>query len=57
MSVQYGKWCLGSDTAVAQAIVSSMAHRFASGNAKIKVGRSTDLVRFGRVWMLPERAL
>lgn len=35
-----GVWNMvpGSDTAVARAIVSSMAHRFGSGNAKIKVG-------------------
>jgi succinoglycan biosynthesis protein ExoA len=48
-----GVWKMvpGSDTAVAQAIVLSMAHRFGSGNAKIKVGASqptwSDSAAFG----------
>ena len=41
----------GSETAMAQAIVLGMAHRFGSGNAKIKVGASeptwSDSVAFG----------
>ena len=48
-----GVWKMvpGSDKAVAQAIVLSMAHRFGSGNAKIKVGASeptwSDSAAFG----------
>ena len=48
-----GVWKMlpGSDTAVAQAIVLGMAHRFGSGNAKIKVGASqptwSDSAAFG----------
>ena len=48
-----GVWKMvpGADTAVAQAIVLSMGHRFGSGNAKIKVGASqptwSDSVAFG----------
>ena len=48
-----GVWRMvpGSDTAAAQAIVLSMAHRFGSGNARIKVGAGqptwSDSVAFG----------
>lgn len=48
-----GVWKMlpGADTAMAQAIVLGMAHRFGSGNAKIKVGASqptwADSVAFG----------
>ncbi len=48
-----GVWKMvpGADTAVAHAIVLSMAHRFGSGNAKIKVGANhptwSDSVAFG----------
>ncbi len=48
-----GVWKMlpGADTAVAQAIVQGMAHRFGSGNAKIKVGATkptwSDSAAFG----------